>query len=126
MLWVKRVAKIEKQNFSIARFVSARTWHKLDMRQKRAQKREENMPNIKPISDLRNYSDVLHDVAVGAPVFLTKNGRGRYAILDIQDFEKTQATIRLMNELAKGRKSGEEKGWLTLDAVEKNLGIDHE
>ena len=73
------------------------------MRQKRAQKREENMPNIKPISDLRNYSDVLHDVAVGAPVFLTKNGRGRYAILDIQDFEKTQATIRLMNELAKGR-----------------------
>lgn len=27
------------------------------------------MPNIKPISDLRNYSEVLHDVAVGAPVF---------------------------------------------------------
>ena len=69
---------------------------------------------------------VLRDTAVGAPDFLTKNGRGRYAILDIQDFEKTQATIRLMNELAKGRKSGEEKGWLTLDAVEKNLGIDHE
>ena len=69
---------------------------------------------------------VLRDAAVGAPVFLTKNGHGRYAILDIQDFEKTQATIRLMNELAKGRKSGEEKGWLTLDAVEKNLGIDHE
>ena len=61
------------------------------------------MPNIKPISDLRNYSDVLHDVAVDAPVFLTKNGHGRYAILDMQDFEKTQATIRLMNELAKGR-----------------------
>ena len=44
------------------------------------------MPNIKPISDLRNYSDVLHDVAVGAPVFLTKNGRGRYAILDMQRY----------------------------------------
>ena len=61
------------------------------------------MPNIKPISDLRNYSDVLHDVAVGAPVFLTKNGRGRYAILDMKNFQMTQATIRLMNELAKGR-----------------------
>ena len=61
------------------------------------------MPNIKPISDLRNYSEVLHDVAVGAPVFLTNNGRGRYAIVDMQDYEKTQATIRLMNELAKGR-----------------------
>ena len=84
------------------------------------------MPNIKPISDLRNYSEVLHDVAVGAPVFLTKNGRGRYAIIDIQDYEKTQATIRLMNELEKGRKSGEEKGWLTLEAVEENLGLSHE
>ena len=41
------------------------------------------MPNIKPISDLRNYTEVLHDVAVGAPVFLTKNGRGRYAIVDM-------------------------------------------
>ena len=68
------------------------------------------MTNIKPISDLRNYSNVLHEVAVGVPVFLTKNGRGRYAILDMQDFEKPQATLRLMNELAKGRKSGEESG----------------
>mgnify|MGYP000394015914 CR=1 FL=1 len=51
--------------------------------------------------------------------FLTKNGRGRYAIVDMQDYERTQATLRLMNELAKGRKSGEEKGWLTLEAVEK-------
>ena len=84
------------------------------------------MPNIKPISDLRNYSEVLHDVAVGAPVFLTKNGRGRYAILDMRDFERAQATIQLMNELAKGRKSGEEKGWLTLEAVEKSLGIVNE
>ena len=75
------------------------------------------MPNIKPISDLRNYTEVLRDVAVGAPVFLTKNGRGRYAIVDMQDYERTQATLRLMNELAKGRKSGEEKGWLTLEAV---------
>ena len=69
---------------------------------------------------------VLRDAAVGAPVFLTKNGHGRYAILDMQDFEKTQATIRLMNELAKGRKSGEEKGWLSLEAVEEHLGIVNE
>ena len=73
------------------------------------------MPNIKPVSDLRNYNEVLHDVAVGAPVFLTNNGRGRYAIVDMQDYEKTQAILRLMNELAKGRKSGEEEGWLSPD-----------
>lgn len=71
------------------------------------------MPNIKPISDLRNYTEVLQDVAVGAPVFLTKNGRGRYAIVDIQDFEKAQATLKLVSELAKGRRSGETEGYLT-------------
>ncbi len=84
------------------------------------------MPNIKPISDLRNYTEVLRDVDVGAPVFLTKNGRGRYAIVDMHDYEKTQATLRLMNELAKGRRSGETEGWLTLEAVEEHLGITHE
>lgn len=81
------------------------------------------MPNIKPVSDLRNYGEVLHEVAVGAPVFLTKNGRGRYAILDIEDYEKSQATIRLMGELAKGRQSGEKNGWLTLESVEEGLGL---
>ena len=73
------------------------------------------MPNIKPISDLRNYTEVLHDVAVGAPVFLTKNGRGRYAIIDIQDYEQAQAKLKLMQELAKGRRSGEQEGWLSSD-----------
>ena len=84
------------------------------------------MPNIKPISDLRNYSDVLRDVSIGAPVFLTKNGRGRYAILDIQDYEKTESTLHLMNELEKGRKSGEVNGWLSLEDVEKKLGVKYE
>ncbi|HJD24356.1 MAG TPA: type II toxin-antitoxin system prevent-host-death family antitoxin [Firmicutes bacterium] len=79
------------------------------------------MPNIKPISDLRNYSDVLQDVAIGAPVFLTKNGRGRYAIVDIRDYEKADATLRLMDELAQGKKSGEEKGWLTSDEVKAHF-----
>ena len=34
------------------------------------------MPNIKPISDLRNYTEVLKEKIEGDPVFLTKNGRG--------------------------------------------------
>lgn len=84
------------------------------------------MPNIKPISDLRNYTEVLRDVEEGSPVFLTKNGRGKYAILDMHDYEKAQATIRLMSEIAKGRRSGEEEGWLSVEEVEKSLGITHE
>lgn len=75
------------------------------------------MPNMKPISDLRNYTEVLHDVAVGSPVFLTKNGRGRYAILDIQEYERTQALLKLMEALAQGRQSGEQEGLLTPEEV---------
>lgn len=81
------------------------------------------MPNIKPVSDLHNYNEVLQDVDEGSPVFLTKNGRGKYAVMDIRDYEKLMATIHLMNELEKGRRSGETKGWLTLEAVEQSLGI---
>lgn len=84
------------------------------------------MPNIKPVSDLRNYNEVLRDIAVGEPVFLTKNGRGRYAIVDIEEYEKTQATMKLMAELSKGEKSGKEKGWLSLSEVETSLGIANE
>ncbi len=85
-----------------------------------------HMPNIKPISDLRNYGEVLRDVSVGAPVFLTKNGRGRYAIVDMQDYERTQAMLQLMSELEKGRRSGEENGWVSLEEAERQLGITHE
>ncbi len=85
------------------------------------------MPKIKPISDLRNYNKVLRDVSVGEPVFLTKNGRGRYALVDIADYEKTQATIKLMSELTEGRKSGEEKGWLLHEDVKAHfVGKAHE
>jgi PHD/YefM family antitoxin component YafN of YafNO toxin-antitoxin module len=81
------------------------------------------MPIIKPVSDLRNYTEVLRDIAIGSPVYLTKNGRGRYVILDMEDYEKTEAGIRLMSELAKGREAGKEQGWETIQQVEAALGI---
>lgn len=81
------------------------------------------MPNIKPVSDLRNYTEVLRDIAVGEPVFLTKNGRGRYAIVDIEEYEKTRAVIKLMGELAKSEKTAQEKGWTDIADVEKMLGV---
>lgn len=79
------------------------------------------MPNIKPVSDLRNYTEVLKDISVGSPVFLTKNGRGRYVIIDIEEYEKTQATIRLMSELSKGEKSGHEQGWISEENVREHF-----
>ena len=84
------------------------------------------MPNIKPISDLRNYTEVLRDIAVGEPVFLTKNGRGRYAILDIADYEKNQVALKLMNELLQGELSAKENGWQSLEQVKQALGVNHE
>ena len=35
--------------------------------------------------------------------------------------EKTEAALRLMCELEKGKKSGEEKGWLTGEEVRKHF-----
>ncbi|MBP3647574.1 MAG: type II toxin-antitoxin system prevent-host-death family antitoxin [Clostridia bacterium] len=79
------------------------------------------MPNIKPVTDLRNYTEVLREVGADSPVFLTKNGRGTYAILDMRDYEKLQAEISLVSELNKGRKSGEENGWLSSDDVRSHF-----
>lgn len=82
------------------------------------------MPNIKPISDLRNYGAVLRDVAIGSPVFLTKNGHGRYAVMDIEEYreyEKMLAWRKLKSELDKGERSGEEQGWIGADDVRKRL-----
>lgn len=79
------------------------------------------MPNIKPISDLRNYNEVLRDIAIGQPVFLTKNGRGKYAIVDIDEYEKLKASLKLMSQLAQGEKVGKEKGWMTIEEIEAEL-----
>jgi prevent-host-death family protein len=79
------------------------------------------MANIKPVSDLRNYNEVLRDIAVGEPVYLTKNGRGRYAIVDIEEYEKLKASLKLLSQLARGEQSGKEKGWLNMKQVEALL-----
>ena len=81
------------------------------------------MPNIRPVSDLRNYAEVLKEISFEEPVFLTKNGRGRYAIIDMQDYEKARAALKLASELNKGRRSGEEYSWLSWDTIEGTLGI---
>ncbi len=81
------------------------------------------MPNIKPVSDLRNYNEVLRDISVGEPVFLTKNGRGKYAIIDIEEYEKTKAIMKLMSELSKGEQSAKSEDWIVFSDVEKMLGV---
>jgi len=81
------------------------------------------MPNIKPISDLRNYTEVLKEVTPGSPVYLTKNGRGEYAIVNIQELDELRAMKGLYLELEKGEASARKRGWLSADEVEAGLGL---
>ena len=46
------------------------------------------MPNVRPITDLKNYDSLLENVSAGSLVYLTKNGRGAYSIRDIKDEEE--------------------------------------
>jgi len=82
------------------------------------------MPKIAPISELRNYGRVLDQVSPNAPVYLTKNGHGEYSVHSIEDdeeFEKSKAMLKLMTELVKGQRSGEEQGWLSEEDVDNHF-----
>ena len=57
------------------------------------------MPNIKPVSDLRNYNHVIKDCKAGEPVFLTKNGRGKYVLIDIEEYQREQDLIKRLSQL---------------------------
>lgn len=80
------------------------------------------MANILPVSDLRNYNEVLKNCHSGEPVFLTKNGRGRYVVLDIEDYERDRAERKLLIKLQEAEeaiKNGEE--WLSLNDLKKAM-----
>lgn len=81
------------------------------------------MSNIRPVSDLRNYNDVLNTCAESSPVYLTKKGRGKYVLLNIEDYEKMQATMKLLASLEEGESSARMDGWLSIADIESNLGL---
>ena len=81
------------------------------------------MPNILPVSDLRNYNEVLKKCQVGEPVFLTKNGRGRFVVLDIEDYERERAEKKLLKMLQEAEEVVKDgKGWLSLDELKAAMG----
>ncbi len=87
------------------------------------------MATILPVSDLRNYNTVLEHVSEGTPVYLTVNGRGRYIIRDIADeneYERLKSLLLLMCELAEGKKSGEEQGYVSIEDVRAYINKKHE
>lgn len=73
------------------------------------------MTNIVPTSDLKNYSEVLRSCDDGATVYLTKNGRGKYVVQSLAEYEKLQASVKLLAELSKGIEFYRKEGGLTVD-----------
>ncbi|MCD8037597.1 MAG: type II toxin-antitoxin system prevent-host-death family antitoxin [Lachnospiraceae bacterium] len=79
------------------------------------------MPNILPVSDLRNYGEVLKNCQAGNPIFLTKNGRGRFVVMDIEDYERERAEKNLLMKLREAEEAVENgDSWLSLEEL-KNM-----
>lgn len=84
------------------------------------------MPNIKPISELRNYTAVINEVTYGSRVYLTRNGHGQCAIIDIKELDELdqqKALYQLMNKLNDAEISIREEGTISSDKLEEELGI---
>lgn len=60
------------------------------------------MPEIRPISDLRNSANEISDFCrqTGEPVFITRNGKGDMAVLSLEEYERQQGLIDLYGKLA--------------------------
>lgn len=81
------------------------------------------MPCILPVSDLRNYNEVLQNVSEDSPVFLTKNGRGCYVVIDINEYERMVAELKLRHAIDEGERSAEQQGWQSAADVRKKYEV---
>ena len=84
------------------------------------------MPNIKPISDLTNYTVVLKEVDTTSRVYLTRNCHGEYGILtiaEIDELDRYKATYTLFSKLQKAEERAGKEGWIDADDLEKELGV---
>ena len=84
------------------------------------------MPTIKPISDLRNYNDVLKEVDKNGMIYLTRNGSGAYAIMSIREadeYERLKALHALLSDLDRAKQRAEREGWIEEDEIDKVMGL---
>ena len=82
------------------------------------------MPNIKPISDLRNYTEVLKEVDKNNRVYLTCNGHEKYVILtmeEIDELDRCRAAYMLLTKLKEAEEEAEREGYISAEDVDKEL-----
>lgn len=75
--------------------------------------------NIKPVSELRNYTKLLDEVKPNEPVFLTKNGYGKYAVISIEEYERFKLGIEYMEKM----KAAEETGYVDNEEIMNKYGL---
>lgn len=84
------------------------------------------MPTIKPVSDLRNYTSVVNEVSYGNRVYLTKNGRGTIAMIDMKELDELEKQIALYKfkaAMKEAEKSVSEEGTVTISQLKEELGV---
>jgi PHD/YefM family antitoxin component YafN of YafNO toxin-antitoxin module len=84
------------------------------------------MPNIKPISELRNYTSVVGEVSYGSRVYLTKNGHGNITMIDMRELDEIEEELALYKfkyQMALAEKSIQEEGTISADELETELGV---
>ncbi len=61
-------------------------------------------------------NEVLKNCHKGEPVYLTKNGRGGFVVMDIEDYERDHAEKKLLMKLQEAEEVVKDcEGWLNLD-----------
>ena len=66
----------------------------------------------------QNYFQHLKNCHKGEPVYLTKNGRGRFVVIDIEDYERERAEKKLLMKLQEAEEAVKDgEGWLDLDEL---------
>ena len=78
------------------------------------------MPEIKPVSDLRNYTEVLKEVDMHSRVYLTRNGRGAYTIMTVEEanaLDRLKAVNAVVSDLRKSEQRAEREGWIHDDII---------
>lgn len=86
------------------------------------------MPQIIPIKDLKNTSDISDLCHVSEePIFITKNGYGDMVIMSMETYEKTIWKTSLYRNLEQSEgqiKAGRtQDAWASLDELKGNYGL---
>ena len=79
-----------------------------------------------PISDLRNYIEVLREVDNRNSVYHTGNGQDAYTIMtvaEVDELERIRAARALAEDLRRAEERANREGWIDADNFEREMGI---